>query len=419
MRKLLLASVATVAGSLAMTAGAQAQPVKAPAPGAVVVHLNGALAFEMTAVNTPSSNATKYSTINDIGFLRLYPGFDATTEGGLQYGVAAEIRDTSSSTAGVGVNSNVTSGGGSGALYLRRAYGYVGTASAGYLRFGQTDSAFTLMQDGVLEGFGDGQGWNGDGNLSDVSFASPSEFTFSDVGGLYTTSKVVYVSPSFAGFNFAVGFEPNSNAFNQGENLGTAPVNSQSSVEAPFVNSVSNNGNRRRNTIDAMVGYTTEMDGVGLKASAGYLDASPLGNNSVVAVHEKNMGVAQFGAQVTYAGLAVGANVKTGAVNGGYGFLTAGQRHGTSVIVGSTYTMGPVVVGGYYLHVSDAGGYTPTNGDSPYKTTNGVALGATYNISPHFATYAEFLYGEERQNTAAAPIKAHQDDVAVGATLKW
>ncbi len=58
-----------------------------------------------------------------------------------------------------------TSTNGVSSLYVRRAYGYIGTTDYGYIRFGQGDGAFELLQRGVIETFGDGSQWTGDGTV--------------------------------------------------------------------------------------------------------------------------------------------------------------------------------------------------------------------------------------------------------------
>jgi hypothetical protein len=406
MRKYLLATAATAAMSFAMTGGAMAQAAKAPAPGTVVVHLNGNFTFAVAMTNNPTSGTTKYSAIDTVGLFRLYPGFDATTLGGLQYGVASELRDTSAAPSGAGVGSNAASTNGTVNLYVRRAYGYVGTKDAGFLRFGQGDSAFTLLADGDIESFGDGQQWNGDGSLSAIVPAGTPNNLFSATGKLYTTSKLVYLSPSFAGVNFGVGFEPNSNGIYEG----LAGASAQSSIPG-------SSNNRRRNTIDAMVGYTAKVSGAVVKASAGYFDASPLGSTTTAQPY-KNMGIAQAGAQVAFAGAAIGVNYKAGAVNDGYTFLTRGQRHDNDLLISATYTMGPAGVGASYFFNQSAGVHTAGSRIARTETNNGLAVGASYDLAKNFTVFTQYLYGQVKQPGAPTP-KSHSNAIDLGAVLKW
>jgi hypothetical protein len=169
MRKLLLATAASLSTLLA-AGTANAQSLKPVAPGTVLIHLNGYLQFDFAGVGgngmSGGSAATgstvalfKNGTIGETGDIRLYPGFDGMTVNGIAYGAQIELRTATTNANGAGVNSNGTSTNGVGSLYVRRAYGYIGTTDAGYVRFGQGDGAFELLQRGVIETFGDGSQW--------------------------------------------------------------------------------------------------------------------------------------------------------------------------------------------------------------------------------------------------------------------
>ncbi len=419
MRKLLLASAATLGGLLATTGGALAQPVKAPAPGTVTVHLNGLLSFEIGVGSTANGPSAKYNSINTSGYIRLYPGVDATTLSGLQYGAQVELRTSTSLPNGAGVNGSGTSSNGLNTLFVRRAYGYVGEKQAGYIRFGQTDSAFSLLATGDLEGFGDAQQWNTADSYGNALPAGIPNNLFSIAGAIYTTQKVVYISPSFSGFNFIVGFEPNSNGFQEG----VTALSAESSIPG-------SSNKRRRNTIDGMVGYSTNLNGALIKLSAGYLEGSPLGSTTSIATTSqyKSMGIAQFGGQVTYAGFAVGVNYKYGQVNDGYAFILPGQRKDNDFLVSGTYTMGPVIVGASYFFNQSAGAHTVGSKIARTETNDGIAIGANYNFDAHFNTFVQYLYGSVHQpgvafKNSAGDVVAlngiHSNALAVGATIKW
>ncbi|OYV42242.1 MAG: hypothetical protein B7Z75_13620 [Acidocella sp. 20-57-95] len=292
------------------------------------------------------------------------------------------------------------------------------------------------MSYGDIEGFGDAQQWNSDlGTAAVLEAAGKPNNLFAVSGALYTTSKIVYISPSFAGVNFAVGFEPNSNGIAEGT---ASNLSGQTSIAG-------SSNSRRRNTIDAMIGYSADMDGVGLKASVGYLDASPLGGSPVTtpssftvtgatggnlqgtftpastkaAPNYKNMGIVQAGAQVAVGGATVGVNYKTGSVNNGYTFLTPGQRHDNDFLVSGIYTMGPVILGASYFFNQSAGGYTVGGTVARTQSNDGVAIGANYNFSPNFGLFAQYLYGQVHQASATSHGNSHTNALGVGASLHW
>ena len=105
-------------------------------------------------------------------------------------------------------------------MYFRRETGYFGTDNAGFVRFGATDQPTSLFITGTFENFDDG-GWNGDPNLGTYHRNAALNWPFPDQGALYTTSKIVYVSPKFANLvDFGVSFAP-------------APATSRRPVTAP------------------------------------------------------------------------------------------------------------------------------------------------------------------------------------------
>jgi hypothetical protein len=433
MRKFLLASVAAL-GMIAGASGtAHAQAAKPVAPGTLVVHLNGLLTFQLDAVGSSVNTFAGYklNPITDAGFLRLYPGFDAMTTNGFEYGVASEIRDNYSN-AGQGISENSTGTNGTPSLVIRRAYAYLGTKEAGIVRIGQGDGPWTLMQDGVFENMGDGNLWNSDGGIGSlVPGAAHPTWLFSDTGALYATQKIVYLSPSFGGVNFGIGYEPNSNGFKEGiANCGVASVTCGALSSAP-----GGEGNaRRKNTIDAMVQYTMTMQGFGVKLSGGYITAAPIGNSGGVLTgthftgNYKTLGVATVGGQVSFAGLMLGANVKDGQVNNGYTFLLPGQRRAIDYLVSAEYTMGPAIIGGYYFDNQSAGGHTATNGVARTEQDNGVAIGANYAVTPNLGLFVTYLYGQRKQigydfasgtTGTTAYNRVHSQAIGAGASLKW
>ena len=184
-------------------------------------------------------------------FSRLYPSFDAVAANGLKYGAFLEIRQDNGAGAGGGVGPSVS---GSvqtrGNLYFRRETSYIGTDQFGFLRFGATDQPTSLMLTGNFENFDDG-GWNGDPNL--ITGNAQVAWPYEDVGNLYTTTKIVYMSPKFFDLvDFGVSFEPGTGAMGSGPgcNYNTTGVGHDSvrrSAAAPCVRRLVVDLGRRRN----------------------------------------------------------------------------------------------------------------------------------------------------------------------------
>lgn len=444
MRKFLLASVATLGMVAGISGAAHAQAAKPPAPGTFVVHLNGLLNDQINdigstanTVNT-SSGAYKLNPIGMAGFLRLYPGFDAQTEGGFQYGVAAELR-TGFTTAGTG-NQEFNTSGPHDSLTIRRAYAYFGSKNAGFVHIGQDDGVWWLLSTGEYYDYGDGNLWNSDGGVgSSVPSQTHPSGLFSSSGALYSTNKIVYISPDIGGLKAGIDFEPNSNGFKEGELCTGGSSACGTLASAPG----GAGAFRRKNTFDGGIEYTGEFSGMGVKLAADYMLSSPIGNSSGSALytivspqtgsitHEtsyKRMGVTQLSGQVSYAGFVLGANVKDGQVNNGYSFLLPGQRSLLFYEVTGVYTAGPYTLGMQYFNNQSAGAHLPGNGTARTETDYGFDIGANYALTPHFGIYAVYLYGHRHQlgydfiapktgSTAFNNVQAQA--ISAGAQLKW
>jgi hypothetical protein len=459
MRKILLASVATMGVTLAMTGGAKAQPVKPVAPGTLVVHFNGYFQFELGDEGsnynsiTTSAGTDKLNPVSTIGDFRMYPGFDAQTINGLDYGVATDIR-TGYSSAGVGQNGKVTTTttttttikgttatstststtAGTSGLYVKRAYGYLGTPTYGFVRFGQTDSAFTLLQDGVIEAFGDGGQWTLEGGQaimfpSNAAPAGSNQFIYADQSAVYSTDKVVYITPDFAGFSGVVGYEPNSNGLKEGFNSCASATSTCAALSSS--DSAADIGTRRKNTVDVGGQYLNSIDGFKIKASAVYLtgapvsfDGPPVTSGALVDGFD-NLSVYQAGGQVTYAGVTLGANIKGGQLLDGYAFKPKGTRDALAYIIGATYVVGPYVVGASYFNSQSAGTDIPGAKEARTLSEYGLAVGANYVVSPNLSLFTQYEYGHRHQpgnatTTLVNPVGNTQvQGIALGATLKW
>jgi hypothetical protein len=451
MRKLLLASAAAIGATYAMTGGAMAQPVTPVAAGTLVVHLNGYVQFEIagygstvnritTAGNAVTTAGTyKLNPITTDGDIRVYPGFDGQTVGGLEYGAQTEFRITTSD-ANVGADkvSGSGSSAGSAGLYLKRGYGYIGTADAGFFRAGQTDSAFSLLQSGDIEAFGDGAQFNTDGGESSLlpTDASPSNFIYADTSNLYATDKIVYLTPAIAGFSAAAGYEPNSNGIKQGySNNAAASSTSAALSSSPVAGDI---GKRRKNTIDAALQYALKANGFVTKASAGVIYGAPISydgprvTTGILAHGYDSLQVYELGAQTTFAGLTVGANIKAGQVEDGYAFKPKGARDAFGYIIGASYVLGPYVLGASFYDEQSSGAYVPGS-KTVGKTLSeyGAAVGGNYVIGPNLSLFAQYEYGHKHQiggtyavsaTSGAATIARNNLQVnalAAGLTLKW
>ena len=516
MRKLLLATAAALGVSMGASGYADAQVVYSsdntgtvasnsqgygsqasdagqsfPTPGTVTVRLNGRFRFYVGAVaadstrtnftsspsasastsistattNTPSAGYNKNSNYGIIEYARLYPGFDGVAANGLKYGASLELRQDNPAAAGGGVYGSPSGQDQrQGVFYLRREWGYIGSDKLGTLRLGASDPVTSLFLTGTFETFDDG-GLDGD-IPAYLPGSAQLNFPFADQGSLYSTDKIVYVTPQFYGFDGGVDWEPNTSAVgtpacSPTAGFGQFASSGQGAAAAgcPFLSSTSTNDvARRRNTYDALVRYRGTFGPLGIAATASYTGSSRVLDSGIQgsSVNPKHfpledLSVGDFGLVLTYGGFSVGGNYQIGRYNStgsGYGTLVArGQPNAQAAIIGATYTFGPVIFGAHYLWSWSEGDQQTATGFSPVNNTvrevfnsttglvaggqrfeTGAAAGATYSLAPGVALYLSYIWEQRRQNgynfiTGASNNPNHNKTdgnvIAVGSSFAW
>jgi hypothetical protein len=477
MRKLLLASAAVLGGSLALGGNAHAQlanvgttaiptpnpytatPAAKPGPGSISVRLQGRIVAYVEAGTDSGRNATavtgsagvqpntKLANYGMNEFSRFYPGFDGIAGNGLKYGASLEVRQDQSAPAGGGLGASISGSATSRAgLYFRRETAYVGADNFGFVRYGSTDQPTSLFATGQFENFDDGA-WNAD--LPNF-FTANTRLTwpFFDQGSWYTTNKVVYLSPSFAGFDFGVSFEPSTANLNNGDGncnynftsasatgiVGPLAAGNGSSCDATSSvggSTAAGDLKRRRNTVDAVLRYRGAFGPVGVALTAGYIASGRVTDNGFVhqAVQYKDNNIYDFGGQLTFGGLAVGGHLTGGAYNGGTNLAPVGTKDALGWLAGASYTFGPFVVGASYMDYRSAGSKTALTPTMGYRNEYGIAAGGTYNFAPGMAVYLSYLYGHRHQSGldmlsgAATPTGLHNNvqaqGVALGTSFRW
>jgi hypothetical protein len=391
----------------------------APTPGSIVVHFNGRVVFYGFAENETSDKfgGRKQQPYGTLGYFRFFPGVDGMTSGGLRYGASVEIRQqpyaynafastlSSGASAGTYGQPSTVIGAtpfnyGSGTyLFVRRAFIYLG-GEWGALHLGMDDGPLALMDAGVttFQTYNDG-GWNDDttniGNNDTPLFPFPS-----GVGNEYNTSKIVYLSPQIAGFDFSVGFEPDVNALNDaiGANpslAGAGPLSPQLSTGVLATELA-----RRRNTYEGAVRYQGALGPAGLYVMAGWMGSSKVTRGvGAPDINYDNMGAFMGGLAVNFGGLRVGGSVLTGAINGQVGLKPDGGRDMMAYLAGAQYTLGPLTVGASYLNILSAGALNAT-GTGPLPTPRregGINVGGTYIIAPGLLGWLTATYGQRYQ----------------------
>ena len=357
--------------------GAPAAAMATPTPGTVVVRLNGRVRFYAYVANDGDANngGNKQDKYGFAEYGRLYPGFDGIAANGLKYGANLEIRQDDAGLAGGGANGSISGNDPKRAdLYFRRVWGYLGTDQIGTIRVGSIDQPTSLYLTGNFENFNDG-GWNGDLPGFFAGNVAPA-WPFSDIGSYYTTNKLVYLSPQIFGFDLGVSYEPSTANVSGSDNCGapgqsfTTSTNLSATSYCDRASSTTSNAEsaRRRNTFDALLRYRGSFGPVGLAATAAFIGGGhvnysgglPYNNNPLAAggqvANFQGLSIGDFGAVATVGGLSVGGHYTTGKFNGTVAnTLPTGFPNANAWLVGASYMIGPVVVGGSYFVTESAG----------------------------------------------------------------
>ncbi len=404
MRKLLLAGIAAAAVGFtgAASAANMDNPMVKPTvePGKMVVRLDTQVLFiagYSSDKANKAANGGKNQPFGFDGYVRLYSTLDAMTTNGIKYGAAVEIRTNSNSGKAAGTTGSSNSA--AETFYARRAYGYVGTDQLGTIRMGQIDGVLGLLKVGDQQGFADG-GLNGD-----VPDFTPSisawQFPFS-VGAEYATNKLIYLSPSFAGFDFGVSFAPS-----QAGLLGTY---SAAGAGGSFSQATAPAGTfdaRARNIIELNARYRGNFGAVGVAANVGYVTSGKVNDASA----SRGLSIIDAGAQISAAGFAFGGHMDTGRFNGQNALSYAGEKDAMMYIIGALYTNGPYGIGAHYINDSLPG----TIGNGVARKTNAGSIGGSWDWAPGAQVFFEAMTG----TTTEGPAKTHGTGVIVAQRFRW
>ncbi len=392
MRKLLLGTTAVVGAVVMASTGAMAQgadPFRAAGPAMtshrdLEVRLGGFFRFYYSNttqdyLNTPAANMGK-SDFQEETEIHIVANGKAAN--GLRYGVAVEIQNDSIRQATPGVSTKTQ-------LDLDEVWGYV-AGDFGQLRFGDEDNVWGLMSQGQIANFATG-GLDGD-FYDSLAGNSPNLNQPSDAGD---NTKIIYMSPQFAGFDFGASF-----AFNTGEGELSGCTGSNTSCDR--LGSTNTAIARRRNEVVAALRYRGSFSGVGIGASAAYIGADVVQNNNGPSAHRINVGA--FGLQLSAYGFLVGGQYLFG--DAGNNFYTprqkvdGDQRQFNSFNVGASYTLGQFTVGTQYGETRSAGNQSvgvtgPLTGG---RTDKGWSVGGTYRIAPGIEYIAEYTWYQIKES---------------------
>jgi predicted porin len=412
-----------------------------PGPGTVVIHLNGRVAFGAVAESstidkTGGAAAAKLDPVSFIGFMRLYPGFDGMATNGLRYGASVELRQNFGPSAGSTANSGSSANTFSDTVFVRRAFAYFAGDRFGLVRLGQGDGVIGLFDGGVttFQNFDTG-GWDGDFSGSIPANANLT-FPFPSLQGAeYGSSKIVWLSPKLAGFDFGFAFAPNSGALQDGSTINsltsTAPALTTCAIAASGCaalssSSVALDGARPRTMTETGLRYQTRIGGVGVNAFGIYVNSGHVNVSPVVPGSQfDGLSYGDFGLTFDYAGWTMGGHATMGRFNGVNGLTPRGGASGSAWLIGAQYATGPITFGASYFDYTSQG--SPLTVGIAQRREQGFAAGGNYSLAPGFNLYLSYLYGTRHQGDfdfatgklASTNNNVRAQAVILGTVLKW
>jgi len=292
------------------------------------------------------------------------------TAGGLAYGLQIELQID-----------NIVNAGGAGAgtaVDTDELWGYVSSPTMGTLMFGDQDSAASQMAIGPSGPLNLDQSGSWDEFVALA--ADGNRYIVANINDGNDSSKVIYLSPQFAGFDFGVSFAPNRR---EGEEFRNA---AGTSLQRDPTDSA-------RNELSAAIRYRGSFSGIGVAAGlAGHrMDAQAV-SNAVGSAQLQDITEYQAGASLSGFGFTLAGNYRWGK----YGAATAtairqGLASSSNYAVSLQYATGPYAVGAFY-----ARGERDNGGTLADRTETVYGVGASYLLAPGMELFANYTNVKDR-----------------------
>jgi predicted porin len=432
-----------------------------PAPGTVVIRLNGKVQANITANYTSADHNGAYK-VNPLGissYARLYPAFDGLTANGIRYGASIEIREnfasgtgtgslpgssaatTTLTTTPTGAATSVSANSSGQTLFVRRAFTYLASDMAGIVRLGQGDGVLGLFDNGVFtsQSWDAGSGNLNGGDIQSTSVSNPLGIPFvwlSQAGAEYSNNKIVYLSPQFFGLDFGVQYAPSQGNAYQAQGLGVGCA-----VAGPTCINVTSGTDPTRwyNQVGVGARYQQSFGAIDFKAYGFYETAGKEGVAGVVPAATRtlatrttaniaydNLSFYKFGVAVTSFNVTVAADYLGGDIgsSGQLAMKPTGGINTNALLLGATYANGPITFGAT-VGVINGQGDARLVGVSQRRDFE-VGVGGNYKLAPGIQLIAEYMYEQRHQgdfnfntNAIGSTSDSRANSFLVGTALTW
>jgi len=416
-----------------------------PAPGTIVIRLNGRVEVDVTANFTSvdrgrnangTPNGYKLNPVGVSSYFRLYPGVDGLAANGLRYGGAVELRENATSpnainnyptAANIGSTTAVTTFGTAASpsantlgqtMFVRRAFTYLASDKVGIVRFGQTDGVIGLFDNCIFttECWDAGTGnFNGGEPLQGIGPTGVGGIPYpwlSQAGAEYGNNKIVYLSPQFYGFDLGFQYAPNmGNSFQTtGGGNGFTPALCVQASQNCISNTSGGDATRWLNQVGVGLRFQQTFGAVDFKAYGFYetagkenLTAQAIGAPAGTVAYQPttrtgipssfrydNLSFYKAGVAVTALNFTAAADYIGGAVNGQLSMRPTGGAPTNALLTGLSYANGPITAGAEIGIIDTQGDPRLTHVSQRHEYE--IAFGGSYKLAPGIQLVGEYMY---------------------------
>ncbi|WP_439599460.1 porin [Falsiroseomonas sp.] len=402
MRKILLGTTAVVGAALMGMGVAQAQEAPTVRVGGYFEFTGGYVDdnFDSAATTGLPASRSKVDFRSDMEITVLVRGKAAN---GLSYGAEIELQ-----------MDNVTNGGSQnsgngGIIDTDEVWGFISSPTLGTLQFGDQDSAADQLKVAApsVTNLGESGGWD--------EFIAPAadgtRYLTTTINDGSDSTKIIYLSPQFFGFDFGVSYAPNQY---EGENylLPNATTNAQLQRNT--------NVGSIRNELSGAIRYRGSFGNVGVAAAF-----SAMRGDAPTASGVRDPNAYQAGLNVSAYGFTVGGHYVWGRYSGsapGRAGLAPGLDNSNNWTLGATYRFGAVQVGAFFSQAKQDNALVGV-ADREQQVWG---LGAVYTLAPGLETFINYTNIEDENvrafgaaNVAANYRNRNVDVIIIGTRLAF
>ena len=378
MNRYLLAGCAAVA--LAMGAGA------ANAQAKFEVKVGGDAFFEAGYVDQDLDTNTRSTEFRNRFRVNIIP--TAKADNGLEYGGRVRIRAAGSNTNVTGDRAYIFAQGTFGQVRL----GVTNSFNDETYVSAPTDYLPLALVDQVINWIAPAVGSNGAVNPgAGASLVTANSIIWPSLNPDAQATKIVYFSPRFAGLQLGASYTPRNDSVNQDVNR----------VKRSTVAGAQATGSYQ-DMWEVGANYNETFGGFTVKGSAGFIGASATESN-LATDNFKDMNAWQVGAQVGYAGFAIGGSYTDFGKAGQNQIPGRFTERTFNWTAGVQYTTGPIVVGANYKYGQDAGS-TLIPGKRKLEV---YEVGAGYTVAPGLTLQAQYDYFKSDNETGVPDDKGN------------